>query len=311
MKFLILRVVDRDRLPRRSARSSFRRTISAIALAASSRASSSCSAATVMSTSTALRASGLAARVHRLGRDVPAQLATAHARPSPPPPGSSPPTSRSSLIASGFVRYVRRPGSRRAERLPGRDPRGRLVQAAAAHRVERADDDARRRPRGDDPPLAADPVPHAAEVDLALGVEVRRRGIAGRPTFRLRAHSAATLAAAHSHWARRPSSSETFGSHPSSVRMRVVSAFVRRWSPGTGGCRVRSSVRPEIRSSRRDRLVHRGLERAADVVGALPALHRRDRRVDDVARRTSSRGSGRRRRRARSRCRSRARRRCA
>ena len=33
----------------------------------------------------------------------------------------------------------------------------------------------------------------------------------------------------------------------------------------------------------RDRLVHRGLERAADVVRAAAALHRRDRPVDDVA----------------------------
>ena len=36
---------------------------------------------------------------------------------------------------------------------------------------------------------------------------------------------------------------------PSSPRMRVVSAFVRFWSPGTDECVRTSSVRPEISSN--------------------------------------------------------------
>ena len=35
------------------------------------------------------------------------------------------------------------------------------------------------------------------------------------------------------------------------LRLRVVSALVRRWSPGSGGCRFRSSLRPVFCSSSR------------------------------------------------------------
>src|SRR5581483_7784807 len=78
------------------------------------------------------------------------------------------------------------------------------------------------------------------EIDLALGVE-----LGSRADDR---HLARTLAAAHSHCARTPSSSETRGVQPSSERIRVVSALVRRWSPGTGSPRRPSRVRPAIRS---------------------------------------------------------------
>src|SRR5207247_2922301 len=91
--------------------------------------------------------------------------------------------------------------------------------------------------RHDDPPPLGDRLLPAPEIDLALGACVRNR-----------THDAATLDEAHCHCLRRPSSSETRGSQPSSERILVVSAFVRRWSPGTGSVRWTSSVRPAISS---------------------------------------------------------------
>jgi hypothetical protein len=46
---------------------------------------------------------------------------------------------------------------------------------------------------------------------------------------------------AHSHCAFNPSSSDVRGSQPRSERIRLVSALVRRWSPGTAACSRSSS----------------------------------------------------------------------
>ena len=64
--------------------------------------------------------------------------------------------------------------------------------------------------------------------------------------------------------------------------MRVVSAFVRRWSPGTGSCSADLERTAGEVLENRDRLPHRGLDPAADVVRAAPSLHRPHRRVHDV-----------------------------
>src|SRR5581483_11118707 len=87
------------------------------------------------------------------------------------------------------------------------------------------------------PPAQDEGAAETEEVDLALGAGVGDR-----------AHRAPTLVEAHSHCLRRPSARETCGSQASSERIRVVSALVRRWSPGTAGSRETSRVRPEISS---------------------------------------------------------------
>src|SRR5262249_12879585 len=115
----------------------------------------------------------------------------------------------------------------RIEGLPAGDESSRGVGGPTTERVDPADEDPDRETRDRDPPARAKGVEPAPQVDLALRLE-----IGGRP---VNTHESATLDDAHSHWARRPSSSETDGSHPSSRRILVVSALVRRWSPATAG----------------------------------------------------------------------------
>src|SRR5712691_174128 len=63
-----------------------------------------------------------------------------------------------------------------------------------------SDDDARDR----EPPAVGEPRPERAEIDLALCIGIGSEGA-------YLAHRAATLATAHSHWARKPSSSSVLG----------------------------------------------------------------------------------------------------
>src|SRR6185312_15912706 len=89
-------------------------------------------------------------------------------------------------------------------RLAERDQRGGLVVAGTAGGVRDADDGAEDEPGDGQPPVADDGPAPACKIDLALLEAV---GAGGR-------HAEPTLADAHSHWARTPSSSETRGSPP-------------------------------------------------------------------------------------------------
>src|SRR5581483_2519831 len=132
-----------------------------------------------------------------------------------------------------------------AERLAEVDLGGRRVLRAPAERDDQADDRAGDEADEDQPPAQDDRLPEAAELDLLLCVEVSR----ALTHLGVRAHRAPTLDEAHRHCAANPSSSDTRGCQPRSVRMRVVSACERRWSPGTGGLERTSSRRPATRSS--------------------------------------------------------------
>src|SRR5581483_3601156 len=111
----------------------------------------------------------------------------------------------------------------------------------AADRDEHPDDRPEHEAGQRQPPVRLQPLPQRPQVDLLLGL--------GLDQAAHLSHEAATLAAAHSHWARTPCSSGVRGSQPRSRRIRVVSAFVRRWSPATGGRSRTSSGRPASRSN--------------------------------------------------------------
>src|SRR5262249_11503680 len=135
----------------------------------------------------------------------------------------------------------------RSERRAEEDLRRRLVGRAARERDDEADDGTHDQADCRQPPAGDDGVPVAPEVDLLLDVEFGR---GAARAVRVGAHRAPTLEEAHSHWARKPSSSETRGCHPSCWRMRLVSAAVRRASPAAVGSMRTSSVLPEMRSAR-------------------------------------------------------------
>ena len=63
-----------------------------------------------------------------------------------------------------------------------------------------------------------------------------------------------------------PSSSPTRGSQPRSSRIRVVSAFVRRWSPGTSGSLSTVSGFPATRSKS-------AIDSSIDASSAPPTLY--------------------------------------
>src|SRR5207237_5024008 len=121
------------------------------------------------------------------------------------------------------------------------DRRARLPDLRAAERDQVADDRAGDEPRDGKPPADDDRTRVTTEVDLLLGLEV---GLADART-----HEAATLFAAHSHCACKPSSSAIAACHPSSRSMRVVSGAVRRISPSAAGRSTSSSLLPDTSSA--------------------------------------------------------------
>src|SRR5206468_1031349 len=114
------------------------------------------------------------------------------------------------------------------------DRRARIPHLLAAERDEVADQRADEEPDEQEPPARGDRTPVPAEVDLLLGLEV------GDP----RGQGAATLTEAHSHWARKPSSSEVVARQPRSSSIRFASADVRRTSPAAAGRSTTSRLRP-------------------------------------------------------------------
>ena len=166
----------------------------------------------------------------------------------------------------------------RGERLAEVEQRLGAEDVAAADRDEDAEDGADDEAADRQPPASRDARPGRPQVDLALGVEIDARLSADV------AHRAATLAATHSHWARSPSASVVVGPQPSSRSARVTSARVRRTSPAAAPWRSTTSGAPAICLRERDRLAHRRLVAAADVVDRSPAaaLHRSDRPADRV-----------------------------
>src|SRR5205807_2580792 len=102
----------------------------------------------------------------------------------------------------------RRAGAARKVRLTEVDDRRRLVRPARSHRDAQADHRADDRADDEQPPARSDDPRVAPEVDLLLDVELGQRT---RPRVDVEAHRVPTVAQAHSHWAVKPSSSETLG----------------------------------------------------------------------------------------------------
>src|SRR5205085_11375068 len=117
--------------------------------------------------------------------------------------------------------------------------RARLPDLLAAQRDQIADERADDQSQERQPPVRDDRAPVAPEIDLLLGVGVRRACTQG----------AATLTEAHSHWACKPSANAVSARQPRSCSMRRVSAAVRRTSPAAVGRSTTASVAPEICSS--------------------------------------------------------------
>src|SRR5580765_630734 len=137
------------------------------------------------------------------------------------------------------LRALERDAADDAVRRADEDRRARPPDLGASEGDEIADQGADEQPDERKPPVRDDRAPVTAEIDFLLGFPVHVR----------RAQGAATLTEAHSHWARKPSSSGVVARQERSRPILVTSADVRLTSPAAAGLSTRSRVRPDTRSS--------------------------------------------------------------
>ena len=166
------------------------------------------------------------------------------------------------------------PAARGRERLAEVEQRRGAEDIAAADRDEHSehgpDDEAGDR----QPPARRDPRPGRAKVDLPLGVGIGRS--ASRSSRR--DPSSGPLPLGRESLAQATSSAPS-RAHCESATCRLSSAAGRPAPPGGRGCRGPACELLEDR----DRVAHRCLFAAAEVVGAAATVHRRDRSLHEVA----------------------------